>query len=50
MDLESLKDLIEAGMDVESFVDFLDIDFREIIDRFEDVIEENRERLQKELG
>lgn len=50
MTTEDLKDLIEAGMDIVSFMDFLDIDFREVLDRFDDVIDENDERLKKELA
>lgn len=50
MTTDDLKDLIEAGMDIESFMDFLNIEFREVIDCFDDTIEDNRERLRKELG
>ena len=48
--IESIKDLIEAGMDIVSFMDFLDIDFREVLDRFDDKIEEEHGRLTKELA
>lgn len=50
MNTDTLKDLIEAKMDIESFMDFLGIEFREVIDMFTDAIEEEHVRLEKELA
>lgn len=50
MDNETLKDLIAAKMDIESFMDFLNLEFREVLDALDYIIEENNERLTKELA
>lgn len=45
-DVEELKDLVEAGFDPDTFLDFLDIDFRDLLDRFEDELIEHEQKLR----
>lgn len=50
MNTEELKDLIEAKMDIDSFMDFLNLEFREVLDALTYIIEEEHVRLEKELA
>lgn len=48
-DLEELKDLLEANFGPDSLLDFLDIEFRDMLDRYEDVLIEREEELRRNL-
>lgn len=47
MELEELKDRLEANFHPDSFLDFLDIEFRDMLDRYEDVLIERQEELAR---
>jgi len=48
--LEELKARIIAGLDVYQFLDILGVSFPELVERFEDVLEDNYEELIVCLG
>lgn len=43
--MDELKELIPAKLDVQEFLDILGLDLYDIIDKFEDEIEENKQIL-----
>jgi hypothetical protein len=49
VDLEELKDIIENNFHPDSFLDFLDIEFRDMLDRYEDVLIEREQEFRKAL-
>ena len=48
--IEELKAKVLAGLDLLQFLDVLDVSFAEIIEKFEEEIEENYEKLVDALG
>lgn len=49
LDVEELKDLLEANYGPDSLLDFLDIEFRDMLDRYEDVLIERQEELRRSV-
>ena len=48
--LDELKAKIVAGLDLYQFLDVLEISFSELVDKFEDELEENYEEFVDALG